>query len=174
VKFPKRLWFGSSSIGQALLVLATVFILTLFGMLLYTVTTIQNQKLDSVTVDLAGRQRMLNQRLMNEILLTKQGMPTDYLFTRKILNQTLDALMFGGQTVINLEKEETVTLPPAPTRKILEVLGEQKDIMAEFTQRADAFLKTESDHPGSSDLESLLALNARLNAAANNAVKLFE
>ena len=173
MKFPKRLWFGSSSIGQALLVLATVFILTLFGMLLYTVTTIQNQKLDSVTVDLAGRQRMLNQRLMNEILLTKQGMPTDYLFTRKILNQTLDALMFGGQTVINLEKEETVTLPPAPTRKILEVLGEQKDIMAEFTQRADAFLKAESDPPGSSDLESLLALNARLNAAANKAVKLF-
>ncbi|HNP30327.1 MAG TPA: ATP-binding protein [Nitrospirales bacterium] len=170
----KRSWLGKSSIGRALLALTTVFILTLFGILLYTIITIQNQKLDGVTVDLAGRQRMLNQRLMNEILLTSQGIPADYRFTQRILDQTLDALLVGGPAVMNPESGETVALPPAPTREILESLGEQKTLMAEFMQRADTFLKTQFDHPRySSELEGLLALNARVNEVANHAVKLF-
>ena len=171
---PRLPQVGSISIGQALLALTTVFILTLFGILLYTIITIQNQKLDEVTVDLAGRQRMFNQQHMKEVLLTSQGIPADYHFTRNILNETLDALMFGGPAVINLENGETLTLPPAPTGEILQALDEQKIIMAEFTRRTDNFLKIDSAHPGyTGELNELLALNARLNEVANHAVKLF-
>ena len=174
MKFPKRSWLGAPSIGRALLTLTTVFILTLFGILLYTVTTIQNQKLDSVMLDLAGRQRMLNQRLMKEVLLTTQGIPADYLFTRNILNQTLEALMFGGEAVVNLSTAEKVTLPPAPTQNILQVLGDQKTLISEFSAKTDRLLKIKSDHPEFYlELDSLLALNARLNEVANKAVKLF-
>ena len=102
MKSPKIRRIGYLSIGRALLVLSTVLIITLFGILLYTIITIHNQKLDSVTVDLAGRQRMLNQRLMKEILLTLQGTPTDYQLTQRNLNQTLDTLLVGGQAVTNL------------------------------------------------------------------------
>ena len=66
MKSSQRTRLRPQSIGRALLVLTTVFIFTLFGILLYTIVTIQNQKLDSVTVDLAGRQRMLNQKHMKE------------------------------------------------------------------------------------------------------------
>ncbi|MDH5295612.1 MAG: type IV pili methyl-accepting chemotaxis transducer N-terminal domain-containing protein, partial [Nitrospirota bacterium] len=174
MKFPKRSWLGAPSIGRALLTLTTVFILTLFGILLYTVTTIQNQKLDSVMLDLAGRQRMLNQRIMKEVLLTTQGIPADYLFTRNILNQTLEALMFGGEAVVNLSTAEKVTLPPAPTQNILQVLGEQKTLISEFSAKTDRLFKIKSDHPEFYlELDSLLALNARLNEVANKAVKLF-
>jgi len=174
VKFPTRSWLGASSIGRALYALTTLFILTLFGILLYTVSTIQNQKLDSVMLDLAGRQRMLNQRLMKEILLTTQGIPADYLFTQTILNQTLDALMFGGEAVINLTTSEAVALPPAPTPNILQVLGEQKTLIAEFSAKANRLFEIESTQPEFYlELDSLLALNARLNEVANKAVKLF-
>lgn len=162
------------SVGQALLALTTVFIFTLFVILLYTIVTIQNQKLDGVTVDLAGRQRMLNQQHMKQVLLTSQGISADYLFTRNILNQTLDDLMFGGQAIMNPGSGDMVTLPPAPTQEILQELGHQKTLLAEFTQRADTFLESGSAHPGYAlELKRLLALNTRLNEVANNAVKLF-
>ncbi len=174
MKSSQRTRLRPQSIGRALLVLTTVFIFTLFGILLYTIVTIQNQKLDSVTVDLAGRQRMLNQKHMKEVLLTSQGISADFLFTRNMLHQTLDALMFGGQAVINFESGETVTLSPAPTQEILQELGHQKSLLAEFTQRVDIFLNNGSDHPGYAlELDVLLALNGRLNDVANNAVKLF-
>ncbi|GJL70439.1 MAG: hypothetical protein NPIRA06_30740 [Nitrospirales bacterium] len=174
MKPPERSWLGTGSIGRALMVLTTVFILALFGILLYTITTIQNQRLDSVTVDLAGRQRMLSQRLMNEILLTSQGIPADYRFTQRMLTQTLDALLVGGQAVINPESGEKVVLTSPPSQKILQALGEQQTLMAEFMHRADTFLKTQSDHPRYSfELDGLLAVNVRLIEAANKAVKLY-
>ncbi|MGB5054961.1 MAG: ATP-binding protein, partial [Nitrospirales bacterium] len=174
MKPPKRSWLGTGSIGRALLILSTVFILALFGILLYTITTIQNQKLDSVMVDLAGQQRMLSQRLMNEILLISEGIPADYRFTQKMLSQNLDALLVGGKAVINQESGDTAVLPPPPSQEIRQALGEQQTLMAEFMQRADTFLKTPYDHPGYSlELDGLLALNARLIEVANKAVKLY-
>ncbi len=174
LKAAQARWLGSLSIGQALLVLTTVFVLTLFGILLYTIITIHHQKLDGVIVDLAGRQRMLNQQHMKQILLTAQGIPTDYHVTRHTLNQTLDALMFGGSVSVNGKTGETVALPPAPNPKIFSVLEEQKTLVAAFTERADAFLTDLSDQSQNSmDLKQLLALNTRLNDVANHAVKLF-
>lgn len=171
---PERSWLGTGSIGRALLVLSTVFILALFGILLYTITTIQNQKLDSVTVDLAGRQRMLSQRLMNEILLTSQGIPVDYRSTQKMLTHTLDALLVGGQAVMNPESGEMVALPSPPSQKIRQALGEQQTLMAEFMHQADTFLKTPSENPRYSlELNGLLDLNARLIEVTNKAVKLY-
>ena len=61
--------------GRALLTLTSVFIVTLFGIVLYTIFTIQDQKLDGVLVDLAGRQRMLNQRHMKEDSTDGSGAP---------------------------------------------------------------------------------------------------
>ncbi|MCB9773698.1 MAG: type IV pili methyl-accepting chemotaxis transducer N-terminal domain-containing protein [Nitrospiraceae bacterium] len=174
MKPPKRAWLGTGSIGRALLILSTVFILALFGILLYTITTIQNQKLDSVMVDLAGQQRMLSQRLMNEILLISQGIPADYKITQKMLKQNLDALLVGGEAVINQESGDTAVLPPPPSQEIRQALGEQQTLMAEFMQRVDTFLKRSSDHPENSlELDGLLALNARLIEVANKAVKLY-
>jgi signal transduction histidine kinase len=164
----------SLAIGQTLFALTAMFIVTLFGILLYTIITIQHQQLDSVTIDLAGRQRMLSQQHMKEILLLTQGVFAEYLVTRNILNQTLDALMLGGQAIISLDNGETVTLPPPPTPDILQALSEQKALMDEFTQKADVFLTFDADHPEySAELDELLALNARLNDVANKAVRLF-
>jgi signal transduction histidine kinase len=82
--------------------------------------------------------------------------------------------MYGGPALINPENGEMVILPPAPTQEIRQALSEQKTLMAEFTQRVNAFLKTESDQSSHSlELEGLLVLNAQLNEVANNAVKLF-
>ena len=82
--------------------------------------------------------------------------------------------MFGGPALVNLENQETLVLSPAPTPEILKTLGQQQTLLAEFAQKADNFLKFQSDHPGSTqELDALLGLNSHLHEVANKAVKLF-
>ncbi len=164
----------SLSVGKTLLALTTIFILTLLAIISYTIITIQKQRLDSVTIDLAGRQRMLNQRHMKEILLTFDGIPTDFTATRLTLTETLDRLIQGGPVEHNPQTGEVLTIPSAPTDEILLALEEQKHLIAEFSQQADQLLGIPRNHPDyPTRLNILLTLNTQLHHAANRTVKLF-
>ena len=170
----KTLFSERSPVVQKLAILASVFIFTLLGILLYTIVTLHEQRLDGVVVDLAGRQRMLNQRHMKEILLVSRGLPVDYSSTRNVLRQTLEALTNGGPAVLTLGKGETVQLQPAPTEGIKEKLALQKNLTRDFTVKADEFLRLSVGDPAySSRLEELLTLNARVQDVASDAVTLF-
>src|SRR5437879_6256983 len=129
----KTMFSERSPVVQKLAILASLFIFTLLGILLYTIVTLQEQRLDGVVVDLAGRQRMLNQRHMKEILLVSRGLPVHYSSTRNILGQTLEALTNGGPAIVTLGKEETVQLLPAPAKDIKEKLAVQKNLIRDFT-----------------------------------------
>ena len=76
-------WQRQSQVSQRLIATTTLFLLTIFGILFFTISTIQGQKFDSLIVDLAGRQRMLNQQYMREILLISQGEKADLSSTQK-------------------------------------------------------------------------------------------
>jgi two-component system sensor histidine kinase KdpD len=163
-----------SHVVQKLAVLATLFILTIVGILSYTIVTLHAQKSDALMVDMAGRQRMLNQRHMKEVLLVAQGASAEYLYTRKVLNGTLEALINGGPAVVTLGKDETVQVPPAPTEPIKERLGVQAKLIHAFTLQADEFLHLPAADPAYSlKREDLLALNAGLQDVADEAVKLY-
>ena len=56
----------------------SLYLLTMFGILAYTIFTFQSQRSDAVVIDLAGRQRMLNTKHMMQILLVSQGVQADY------------------------------------------------------------------------------------------------
>ena len=174
VRHLKTLLSERSPVVQKLAILASLFIVTLVSILFYTIVNLHEQRLDEVVVDLAGRQRMLNQRHMKEILLVSRGLPVDYPSTRNVLNQTLEALSNGGPAIFTLGKEETVQLLPAPTEEIKERLAMQKNLIRDFTVKADEFLRLSAGDPAySKRLEELLALNGRLQDVANDAVKLF-
>lgn len=162
---------GRSPLGRTIAILTSLFILAILGILSYTVVTLHDHKVYSLVIDLAGRQRMLNQRHMREILLVAQGLQVDYHATRKAFNDTLQALSEGGPAVVSLGADQTVTLPPPPTEALRQRFAEQKRFMAEFTTKADRFLLLRRDDPASpAKLKELLALNARLHEAANDAV----
>src|SRR5262249_7428008 len=117
---------------------------------------------------------MLNQKHMKEILLVSDGLPVDYNSTRNALGQTLDALTNGGPVIVNPEKPESVYVPPAATEEIQTKLAVQKNLMHDFTVKADEFLQLSRSDPRSrSRLEELLTLNARVQEAANDTVELF-
>ncbi|HEY3196641.1 MAG TPA: ATP-binding protein [Nitrospirales bacterium] len=154
--------------------LTTLFILTIVGILFYTIVTLHEQKSDALVVDMAGRQRMLNQRHVKELLLTAHGLPADYAYTRDVLNKTLDALTDGGLAVVTLGRDEKIQLPPAPTPALRAKLAEQKALIRDFTVKADEFLQLPISSPAyAPQLSRLLELNVRLQETANDAVKLF-
>ena len=62
---------GRLSIGQKMAFIPGLFIIALVGILLYTIVTLQGQQSDAVVINLAGRQRMLNQRHLKEVLSRK-------------------------------------------------------------------------------------------------------
>ncbi len=170
----KPLLSRQSPVVRNLTVLASLFILTLLGILIYTIVTLNEQRLDAAVVDLAGRQRMLNQRHLNEVLLASRGQAVDVYATRTLLGQTLAALTNGGPAALAAKRDETVELQPAPTTEIKEKLALQKNLIAEFTRKADEFLMLKASDPAyRPKLEELLELNARLQDAANDAVRLF-
>jgi len=55
-----------------------LYLITMFGILAYTIFTFQSQRSDAVVIDLAGRQRMLNTRHMMQIFLVSRGVQADY------------------------------------------------------------------------------------------------
>jgi len=108
-----------------------------------------------------------------QIHLVSQGGTADYRYTRSILHQTLNALTYGGEAVINLGEEETEILPPAPTQAIRQTLESQKDLIQKFTTKADAFLQlapTDPSYPRA--LNDLRSLYVMLHAVADDAVKM--
>jgi methyl-accepting chemotaxis protein len=164
---------GKFSVGRKLAFVPGIFILTITSTLIYTTITLYGQKSDALVINLAGRQRMLNQRHMKEVLLTAQGFPVDYQATRSMLNETLEALIEGGPAPLGRGKQEHI--PPAPTEKIRDKLEENKRLFTQFEMTADQFLKLSKNDPSYRKLlGEFLDLNAKVHMVANDAVKLLQ
>ncbi len=167
--------FGQSPVSRRIFAITAIFLFTITGILYFTVSTLQNQKIDATIIDLAGRQRMLNQRYMNEILLLSISDPANISSTRALLLNTVEALMHGGRAVVNQETGQTILLPPAPTKEILQTLKKQQLLINQFVERADNYLeRSQLGETGETTIPQLLDLNRQVHQAANEAVKRFD
>ncbi len=164
-----------STVSRRFTIITIMFLSVLIGMSVYTMTTLQKGQSNAFVIDVAGRQRMLIQRHMNEILLTCQGVQTDYASTRALITSTLNALMNGGSVSSNAETRQWKTIPAAPTQEIHKKLQEQHEHLQHIFQLADQFLLLPPNHP---ELRAqLLALRAQHTLAiqaADEAVKQFD
>jgi len=148
-----------------LLILSTLAIVPL------TLTIINIHESDASVIDIAGRQRMLLERHMKEVLLASQGAETDYLRTRAALKERGQALIHGGPVVAHVTRGGTVSLPAAPTDEIRQTLLEEQRLMDELFTKADAFLKVSRNAAETGAArDALLAENAELLEVANDAV----
>jgi len=190
---PNRSWWRDLPVGQKLAAIPAIFIVATAAILIYTLATIQDQKSDSLVVDMASRQRMLNQRQLTQLVLANGQLGTsqselivpvkdsaleairslDFQATRRLLNESLESLLNGGP-IKNLLTGETLQLPPAPTPEIRSSLMEQKQILSVFAAKADEFLKVKpNDSLYTTRLKELLDLNYEVEVQTNESVKLF-
>ncbi|MEL6349606.1 MAG: methyl-accepting chemotaxis protein [Myxococcota bacterium] len=111
-----------------------------------------------VALNLAGRQRMLNQRLMKEVFARRLGSDRDSASTIALLRSTCEALMNGGRVMA----PRPVLLPPPPTPAL-------RDAFAQQLRLIDKMLRLIEDD---ADIDSVLALGDELHQEANGACTL--
>ena len=175
VAFPLSRSFLISSISHWLIVLLTLFLAGLFVMVAFTISGLQDREVDALVIDLTGRQGMLQQRHMKEMLLFRQGIKADYVTTRAELVETLEGLLYGRSMTVSWIPDQTLLVPPAPTEAIKLALEGQQQLLSQFINKADGFLaeslSTPVDQP--QPLE-LLQLNDEFSEKADNLVKLYD
>jgi len=99
--------------GRISLLLGSFFLLVIIsvGVMLWSVKT---QESDAVIINMAGRQRMLSQKL-TWLALTDPDNP-EFLISIELFTQTLQALRFGGETLDS--SGNPVILPSAPDHEL--------------------------------------------------------
>ena len=149
-----------------------LLIITSLASIPLTLTVLHYRESDALVIDIAGRQRMLLERYMKELLLAGQGVAAHYQDTRALLEQRLRILIDGGSTNTQSGPRGTESLPPAPTAEIRSKLFEQERLLVKFTNRAEAFLAAQPIATRESIRNELLENNIALLTTANEAVVL--
>jgi methyl-accepting chemotaxis protein len=126
----------------------------------------------AVVLDLAGRQRMLNQRHVKQVLAQMLGVEVPIDDVRALLRQTVRSLANGGTTVLKPGPSPVrVTLPPAPTEEIRSKLFEQEALLGELEKLADELLKLDpADVETQAMVQQFVESGQRLHAVADAAV----
>jgi signal transduction histidine kinase len=112
--------------------------------LVFVVLQIQEkQDHDSAVINLAGRQRMLSQKMTKEILLFTQGACSaeNILKTVDVFHQTLRALTYGGKAPLDLVQTQFTTLPVPQTRTAVAQLQKVESLWGSFSENVKRFLK---------------------------------
>ena len=162
------------TIGQRLLGMVVIFIVALGAILTFTHDALKSLERDVVVMDVAGRQRMMIQRHLNEALLASHGIRTELQHTQEVLLHSVDALQNGGDVVVNLYTDERSAIPAAPTGRIRELLEEQRALLERFFVDTGTLLLDDPDHSPSSDsFASLNQLQQELQRNADTVFKLF-
>jgi len=96
------------------------------------------QKHDSLVINLAGRQRMLSQKMTKEILLFSEG----YLSSEKIANtmdvfrDTLKSLNHGGKAPLDLAQTQFAELPRPSSKQVVDQLQKVESIWVEYQKNS--------------------------------------
>ncbi|NOX19300.1 MAG: HAMP domain-containing protein [Chlorobi bacterium] len=128
----------------------------------YTYFTIEGNEADGTVINLAGRQRMLTQKMTKEAIAVSQGKVKKETLdaTAKLFDKTLSGLISGNDE-----------LPPTENEEILAQLNIVKDLWQKFY----AMVKKMENNPQDNEaLNYLLANNITLLKEMNKAVGLFE
>jgi methyl-accepting chemotaxis protein len=141
--------------------------------LIITTTLLQeSQEKDSIVINLAGRQRMLSQKLTKEILLFAQGdLPAESVNkTMTIFNDTMKGLANGGRAPLDLDGVNSVQLPKPTDRGVIEQLQKVESIWNPFLENAGKFLKEQAP----AGLEHIKKNNVTLLKEMDRAVSLMD
>ena len=160
----------SRSVSWTLAGIFGLLLITTVSVIPLTYTVVQSRRSDAVVIDVAGRQRMLLERYMKELLLAEtEGTPA-HRATRDLLEERVAVLMDGGPTVMH--PGETAVLPDAPTQEIRAKLHDQQRRLRAFSAKAEQFVAA---GPGERDRlrNGLLTDNAALLDVSNEIVALF-
>jgi len=118
----------------------TLFSISFVGLFLinlgFSYLTSKSQEADGLVINLAGRQRMLTQKMTKELLALKAGRgqlkPSDALLTAEVFDSTLNALINGGRAPVDLTMKNFVNVPVPKNEKVINQLVKVKKLWDMF------------------------------------------
>lgn len=169
-----------STIQGRMMAVFAAFLVLLGGVGLVTRSVLEQQTDDGVLVNLAGRQRMLVQKMTKESLqvvnatqLNQAGRATEardkLRATDKLFDTTMNALHDGGAAPINIEMTKLRQLPPPSNPEIRKALDAAQEKWLEFKKHVQALEASET--PRDQDIEAIVQANMGLVGALNVAVE---
>ena len=162
---PKAIGLSAKLTG-AICVITLVTIL----LILFSVITLNNQKNDSTVINIAGRQRMLSQKMSKEAVAIQAGLSIKenraaLQKTHELFNNSLTGLINGN--------DET-HLPPTSDPKILEQMHKVESLWKTFSSQIQIILNPTNDHRIiTAAAEKIIATNLSLLKEMNNAVGMY-
>ena len=129
---------------KRLLTIPMVFILALVAVIALSAMSLKSQEGVGAAVNIAGRQRMLNQQHVKEVMLETIHVEASIEETRKLLKESVAALRNGGSVTVG---KELVELTPAPTESLRNLFDEQQRLITKSIQIAEDVMKAEHDSP---------------------------
>jgi len=148
-----------------------LLVITVLSIVPLTLSISQSRESDAALIDTAGRQRMLLERHMEEMLLFAQGVDTQYAHTRTVLRERLKSLIHGGPISPYFDLDAEVSVPRPPTDDIRARFIEQQRLLESLVIEADRFLQSPMNLAQQRQArDALLVHNAKLVETANNAV----
>jgi len=160
-------------LSTKLLIPLIILVALIFANFISSFLIIQSQKSDAVTINLAGRQRMLTQRMTKEALIfgsTKNlNVRSSFENTLKVFDTTLKSLTNGGTAPMDLNWKTMVTLPAA-NGDVKNQLEKVAMLWSKFKAHADAYLSKGDMN----DLNYMISSNLPLLTEMNKAVTLMQ
>jgi len=137
-------------------------------LIITTFVVLEKQSKDATVINLAGRQRMLTQKMSKDALSKASGFGDmeELLTTAKLFDKTLDGLING---------DETLSLPKTESPTIVEGLKRVRNLWVPFKRNVEAIATTECGTAGSiSGCKYVKENNIALLKEMNSVVKLYE
>ncbi len=170
----------SKIMGQIIVILG-IFGLSFLLIFLSTIIISSKMKSDGLVINLAGRQRMLTQKMTKEVLdIINAEQMNKSLINEKVktlentmllFDKTLNALINGGETYFDLQMKKKVNLPEAFNSQIKEQLKETKNIWDEYKKM---LTKAKEEGFTEDEYKKMLKINLELLASMNKAVTLMQ
>jgi len=162
----------TKSIGLSAKLTGAICVITLISILLiiFSVVTLKNQKNDSTVINVAGRQRMLTQKMSKEAMTIKAGLSVEkcrstLLGTHDLFDSSLKALIDGNSAI---------NIPPTRNSEILGQLRKVESLWTDFS----AQIKTVANPASSGEainaaIEKITLQNIPLLKEMNKAVGMY-
>jgi len=162
-------------------VLSPTFALVLLVACMFAATWLvsRDQRNDGLVINVAGRQRMLSQKMAKEALLAHTlaaaGNPDAALRgkldnTMAVFSRSLDALSRGGPAPATLDASGSTVLLPAATRGVAGQLSEVASLWSRYETR----IRAASARTTEQDAAQILTASEEINAAMDKAVSMLQ
>ncbi|MDX2494938.1 MAG: methyl-accepting chemotaxis protein [Desulfuromusa sp.] len=160
------------SIGLSAKLTGAICIITLITILLvlFSVITLKNQKNDSTVINIAGRQRMLSQKMSKEAMTIKAGLSVEK--SRASLKETHD--LFGNSLNGLINGNSGMHLPPTSDPEILAQIRKVESLWNNFSAQVKILLNSSnSNETIDQATEKILAGNIPLLQEMNKTVGMY-